>query len=69
VFKWSHNFQTFQSGLNETQEGANGLIGATTAPLDDYFLENILEKTFKEIFKFFKKFLSITLLRFVFKIY
>jgi hypothetical protein len=25
-------FQTFQSGLNETQEGANGLIGATSAP-------------------------------------
>ncbi len=38
MLKWSHNFQTFQGGLDETQEGANGLIGAIGAPLSDYFL-------------------------------
>jgi hypothetical protein len=52
VLKWSHNFQTFQGGLDETQEGANELIGAIGAPLSDYFLGNILEKTFKEISNF-----------------
>jgi hypothetical protein len=31
--------------------GANRLIGAIGAPLDDYFLGNILEKVFQKVFK------------------
>jgi hypothetical protein len=51
MLKWLHNFQTFQHGFNETQEGANRLIRATRAPLGDYYSKNILDKFFKEIFE------------------
>jgi len=35
--------------------GVNGLIGTTSAPLDDYFLGNILGKLSNKVFKKFFK--------------
>jgi hypothetical protein len=47
--------------------GANGLIGATGAPLGPYFLENILGIFSKNLLKYFLK-NCVILLRFVLKI-